>query len=506
MKALWRLADDRSVHLLVLLVVGIAILLPFHLQFTTLNTPDPYDYAQLARNLAEGKGFTTDVITPISWGTVPELDSHPDLWRAPLYPLAVAAFFQLFGTSPSVLPVVSSVAFLGFVLIVYRLGERLFDRRTGFLAGLFVTTAPGLLRTGVTGYTEALYMLLVFAAVLAVVRNDRHPCLLGALSGLAYLTRYNHWFLLAGILIFALSRLRRNRRGYGLKFCVTFFATLSPWLLRNVLVVGQPFYHHHAYLLASHNPINEGFSVFFQFDPPNLVDFAVRHPWVLIRKALDNLVKLYGWIPRFFRETWVLALLGAWGMVSLRDRREDGRGGLLVAFGLGFLLQAVILSFVHLKARHFVPFLPVVFLFGAAAVARVFRKGNRWLGGLLVGGVLLVNLLFVFAMNPWPSTVTEDEYRKLRDAVPAGEPILTNAPELTAWYTDRPSLWVVPFEEAEARYPEYDFVFLTGEVSRNYSRRTNLERDFLVNRAFHGTFRRVESVGSSRSRLYVRRR
>lgn len=97
MKSLLRWVNPHLAHVILLLLGGSAILLFLHQQFTTLNTPDPFDYAQLARNLAEGKGFTTQLITPLSWREVPQLTAHPNLWWAPLYPLMVAASFQLIG-------------------------------------------------------------------------------------------------------------------------------------------------------------------------------------------------------------------------------------------------------------------------------------------------------------------------------------------------------------------------------------------------------------------------
>src|SRR5262245_23770456 len=67
--------------------------------FKNLSTIEGMDSAQLARNLAEGRGFTTQFVRPFSIHLVkkhrsdgnawPE-DKHPDLANAPLYPLLLA--------------------------------------------------------------------------------------------------------------------------------------------------------------------------------------------------------------------------------------------------------------------------------------------------------------------------------------------------------------------------------------------------------------------------------
>ncbi len=492
------LRHQLILFLLVVLVLSISLVWGF----TNLGTPDPYDYAQLARNLAKGSGFTTQVISPISWSKIPALSPHPDLWRAPLYPLFVSLGFLLFGPSEFVLPLVSGLAFIGVVLVTYGITKQLFDRSSAFLAGLFVLTAPGLLRTGVTGYTESLYMLLVLLGVQIVLADDRQPYLLGIVSAFAYLTRYNHWFLLIGILYVALDRIKRDRFGYGLRFAGAFLLVLSPWLLRNAYWTGNPFYHHHAYLLASHNPINRGFTVFFQFDPPDLLTFVLNHPVLMIKKSLGNLLKLYRWIPRFFMETWPLVLIAIPCLVSSETRANSDRRRVLVIFGIGFILQGLALSFVHIKARHFVPFTLVVFIFAAGSFSQwmaTYGSSLRYsLGFMLVA----VNLFFAFTMGPAAQSVTAADYRNLNQHVPPGEPILTNVPELTSWYADRPSLWMVSYEKSMRRYPDFDYIYITPEIRRDYPQQLDIRHDYLRNDLFQNRFELAEEFPESEARLY----
>ena len=67
--------------------------------FKNLSTIEGMDAAQVARNLGEGRGFTTDFVRPFSLFLVKQngatneavlKDNHPDLAQAPLYPTLLA--------------------------------------------------------------------------------------------------------------------------------------------------------------------------------------------------------------------------------------------------------------------------------------------------------------------------------------------------------------------------------------------------------------------------------
>jgi len=82
--------------------VGLCVFYHTHC-FKNFSTPEAMDSAQLARNIAEGKGYTTDYIRPFSLHLVrahredhdPLLKTeHPDLANPPLYPLVLAGLFQ----------------------------------------------------------------------------------------------------------------------------------------------------------------------------------------------------------------------------------------------------------------------------------------------------------------------------------------------------------------------------------------------------------------------------
>src|SRR5688572_12248790 len=71
--------------------------------YKNLSTIEGMDAAQLGRNIAEGRGFTTQFVRPLSIHLVKKhradgdallAEAHPDLANAPLYPLLLAGVLK----------------------------------------------------------------------------------------------------------------------------------------------------------------------------------------------------------------------------------------------------------------------------------------------------------------------------------------------------------------------------------------------------------------------------
>src|SRR3989344_3011576 len=79
----------------------------------------------------------------LSMKSLPEIlkiiakDTSPPLWN-----IWEWFFFRLFGTSEIVIRSLAFIFFLGTVFITYKIGELLWGRRTGILAGLLTFLNP----------------------------------------------------------------------------------------------------------------------------------------------------------------------------------------------------------------------------------------------------------------------------------------------------------------------------------------------------------------------------
>ena len=92
---------------LYILFILIVMLLYTATQFRGLKDPEAMDNAQLGRNLMTHGRFITQCVRPASmWYLVKnssqhkaQIDAHPDILHAPLWPAVLAAGFKLSGTS-----------------------------------------------------------------------------------------------------------------------------------------------------------------------------------------------------------------------------------------------------------------------------------------------------------------------------------------------------------------------------------------------------------------------
>ncbi len=236
-----------------LFFLGVAVL--WSALFTTarFEKRDAYDYAQLGRQIHSGEGFTTRQIFP---RYIPYLhdkgyldeENWPSLHRYPGLPTA-AAFFQLFREDIIEAAVVETgVFFLLGVPLLFLLAARLTDLRVASLAVLVYVGEPRIVRCSYNGMTETLAILLLLLLAHVLFRPPARQgqadswLLAGLLCGLMYLTRTQLVYVLPVVMLFALTQVERRRVFSILLLFGGLIATVSPWLTRNFLVVGDPLF------------------------------------------------------------------------------------------------------------------------------------------------------------------------------------------------------------------------------------------------------------------------
>jgi len=105
----------------------LTVLVFFHFQNLVQNTGDPYEYGKIAHGFVE-HGFT-------------KLTRR----AASLYPEFIAVVYGL-GGSDRVIIFLQCLFHAATCVLVFRLGLRIYNARTGLLAGLFCAVHPMLLR------------------------------------------------------------------------------------------------------------------------------------------------------------------------------------------------------------------------------------------------------------------------------------------------------------------------------------------------------------------------
>lgn len=260
---------------LYILVVLIVMLLYTAGQFRGLRDAEAMDYAQLARNLSQRGRFVTQCIRPASmWYLIenspshnPMINQHPDIVHAPLWPATLATVFKLTRVSfpteraPGIYPpeqwIIIPLCHLFTLLtglLVFLLGTKMFDGRTGLLAVTMYFLSDTVWGESISGLATPLATFLAtgafFLAFVAATNHEEEKSRLawiGPLAGslvlcvLAFLTRYAAAVLAPALALFVGFAFRRRRGwAWAIGFLALFLVGISPWLARNVAVSGGP--------------------------------------------------------------------------------------------------------------------------------------------------------------------------------------------------------------------------------------------------------------------------
>ena len=238
-----------AVAALVLRIVYVVVLAPEVPMAGDAN----YFHGQ-ANLLAEGEGFVEPFVFVAYDMSVPTA-SHP-----PLYPLVLSPVSLLGGTSIDAHRIAGCFIGVACLILIALIARRLAGDRAGIAAAAIAAVYPILVAADGAPMSEALYGLLIAAALLFALRlYERHDVLsaagLGAAIGLAALTRSE---ALALIPLLALplalrgSDRRIARAAVVIGACVL---VLAPWGIRNWSAFDEPFTisHNDSTVLAGAN-------------------------------------------------------------------------------------------------------------------------------------------------------------------------------------------------------------------------------------------------------------
>jgi 4-amino-4-deoxy-L-arabinose transferase-like glycosyltransferase len=222
------------------LVVGLAtVAIAFRAQTLVDNRFDPYYFGAMGKSLARGQGF-------LPFGVLIQR-------RAPLYPLLIGGLYKAFGERPLVVQLAQCLFFALTCVLVYDLGRRLFNRRTGLIAGVVCAVHPLMLRYVADFHLETFFTFLLTLTVWLTVRFKERPSIargaqVGLAAGLASLTKavallYPPLFA-AGVLVTAVMARRRGRVVQLpwmplVVLAVVMALVITPWTIRNYVASGH---------------------------------------------------------------------------------------------------------------------------------------------------------------------------------------------------------------------------------------------------------------------------
>ena len=279
----------------IVLILAVAVLYDFR-AWKNLSAPDAMDSAQLARNVADGKGYTTQFIRPLSLyvvqaenqgkANVPTVDgspdyahiktAHPDLANPPVYPLVLAGLMKIAPFHFSVnlnsgfwandgmfwryqpdfiITIFNQLLFLAVVIVTFFVTAKLFDAGIARLTVILMLGCELLWRFSTSGLSTMLLMLIflaLFWCLLKIEEDAREAqadtthilfwsAFAGILTGVGALTRYAFGWIIIPVAIFLILFSGPKKLLHMAAAFAAFAVILGPWIARNVAISGTPF-------------------------------------------------------------------------------------------------------------------------------------------------------------------------------------------------------------------------------------------------------------------------
>jgi len=200
---------------------------------------DPYFFGEMGKSVARGEGFT-------AYGTLLKR-------RSPMYPFFIGAIYYLFGEQPRIVLFMQCLLHGGTCWLVFDMGRRMFNVRTGLIAASACALHPLMLRYVADLHLETLLTFLFTVTVWSTVRFYESPtpargAALGLAGAAAALTKavvvlypilfVAAWFAIRRLLP-AQARAPRPTWPAVAAIALAMGLLIFPWTIRNYRVTGH---------------------------------------------------------------------------------------------------------------------------------------------------------------------------------------------------------------------------------------------------------------------------
>jgi hypothetical protein len=489
--------------------------------YKNFHSEEAMDSAQLAGNLAGGRGFTTLYVRPASLGllagrgagTAPG-QPQPDIANAPVYPLLLAGLFKSlpFRTDiPSarrrsfstyqpelIICLLNQLLFLAAAASLFFLARKLFDEPAAWISAIAFAGSEVYWKFSASGLPTLLLVLIFLglAWLLVVLDAEVHtesPRLwrvvrlgfgLGAIAALGALTRYAFGWIMVPLAVFLLVFGGKLRWPAVIAAVAAFLLLMAPWLWRNYSVSGGLF-GLSAYAPAELTELFPGDSLVRCSD---LGAALQKHPvglWDYSRKMTGNIHEILEVKFPTLGANWLFTLFLAGFLVPFNNQGLARlRYFLLILLVVFIPVEA--LGKTHLSAGSpvinsenlLVIFAPLTFIYGAGFFCILAEQGlhlTPFLRPALAGFALLTALPFLSGLlAPTSSPVAYPPYyppalRAISTWIGPEESVMTDIPWAFAWYGRRRAVGLPldakeEFERVQAATKDVRMVFLSASV------------------------------------------
>jgi hypothetical protein len=290
-------AGSRYLRIVALALGVVALAFLYDIRaYRNLAAPEAMDAAQLARNISEGKGYTTQFVRPFSLYLVQNHNqakspfaltnanfdyaqiktAHPDIANAPVYPLLLAGLMKVLPFDYAVnlkkafwtnnggfwryqpdffIAIFNEVLLLLVVVLTFLLAKKLFDSNVAWLSAILTLGCELLWRFSTSGLSTMLVLIIFLGLTLLLLEIERGAresqpragwllglaVAIGILTGVGALTRYAFGWTIIPAVLFLLFFSGQKSLWHALVALAAFALVLTPWIVRNEMVSGTAF-------------------------------------------------------------------------------------------------------------------------------------------------------------------------------------------------------------------------------------------------------------------------
>lgn len=208
---------------------------------------------------SDASTFNTTALTILEKGLFYNGEIMNHMIERIFYPVFLSGVYKIFGYNPMLVRFIQVFIFAGLVLLVYKLGQYLFNERLARIAGL--TTAFCYSIASFTGslYRELFFTTLIFCLVYCLYQAQIKKkifwfALAGAVFGIASLTNgVIQFFIIIIIVNFSILHRKEGIRKIVPRlsvFILAFILVISPWIINDYVNFGRtPFFSKQGFVL-----------------------------------------------------------------------------------------------------------------------------------------------------------------------------------------------------------------------------------------------------------------
>lgn len=455
------------------LLIGITLILAliwyanYSLHFNGFFWSDCHDYNQMARNIYEGKGFSTSVLRPIHFQSFLTLP-HSEVTRPLGYPYMIAGSFLLFGPNDFAVVIINGFFYILLVISTFLLSiELLGNRLMALMVASCIAFSSFFLRMSIIGSSDIVYAALVVLFFYIYVKYPEKTFIHGLIVGGLYLTRSNTVFLIAALLVVDYNPFKQKG---NLKRMAVFAGgavlTALPLLVKNIISFAEMIPSVNTAALNTRS--FPGFTYWVQLDKISTWNFINTYPGEFYEKLV---VSFWG-LLKDFRNTFEVISLGLMILGIFLPLKNEFHRRLRRIIVLTILIQTlVIISVVSSEARYYMFLIPFLISFVFIYLNSINRKNIKFsICAIILAMVIISSFQF------WREPKQINYYKILGDSVRSmtkvDDTIASDMAWGISWYAERKAVWL-PYDSNTlhkiSKTIPIDYVFLSIDLSRPFA-------------------------------------